>query len=556
MSGTIPVVGTDGHVPIYDPEARWTIWSIYQIWLGGAGLGKFVPKVNDYVIDPATYTMQIVLSLDPITLVPNMRPIRPGNLSYIVNELDILVGVGPGTMADVYRVYLDTTSIPHTLAVDTQLKVYGSLTKYCRLFRGSDLSPTGTVVSQVYDAGNNLLGDLINLELVGYNSHDNYAIKAVPPCKTMAQMPDGEIVTAVFYDDDGHVVSRRQLIVNNTSFIRQAFDEQKYITNISLECPFMSETIDHEIEFPLNVPLNALNLIGVVHYNDGSTLRLPVDGSKFRVIGLDHYVSTIVGQKIQLVLSYTLADNEATYGAVTSDGKYITRPFSLITVEPNNAYTVKVFGYPEWLNIHEGYRMRWFLLNLDRNLFADVTPHVNFTENTGVFNPTGYGYIQRKAITLALNEVSGAYRHFIHTQLLDIILRGIPDTYDTAWEVTNEAVETHSVYGHQLKAQKVPLLPNRFTIHSGINSLDEWLTRVYRHTYPLMNSQIETSIPTPTHFEVFYNTHIQRYPISDWNKQLSLPIEIPLLKTIYIKFLKQTGSGDLILSVAGMVMKT
>lgn len=550
------VVGMDGKVPIYDPNARWCMWSINEIYLGEDGENRYIPKIDDYVIDPSTNTMYIVEHLDLVTMIPRLKVKVPNNTNFTFSDDDLLMGVGPGTQSDTYRVYIDKSTVPYTLAVDARLKVAGSMVKYCRIFRGSDLSTNGEVVSRMYNASGDLLGNTVALEVAAFNSHDNYTIKTVPVCKTMTDMPDGEIVVAVFYDDDGHVVSKRQLLVENTTFIRQAFNEDRFIVGIGIETPFMSLTFDNLIEFPLNVPLVALNIIGVVHYSDGTSLKLPIDNNKFKVYGLDQYVSTIVGQKLELVVSYTLSHGEAVYGATVGNGKFITRPYSMVTMPANNSYTVKVYGYPEWLNVHEGYRMRWFLLNLDRSVFTDVTPHVRFSEGTGTFDPTGYEYVQRKAISLNLNDVSGAYRNFTHTQLLDILLRGDPAVFSTPWEISQESIANRSLYGHGLKVTRNPGLKSRFTIHNDITTLSEWLDQVYYRTYPLVNTSIESRAPLPTYFDVCYLDRQVRYAISDWQNELHLGIEVPLHKNVYIKFIKQSGSGDIVLSVAAMIVKS
>lgn len=551
---TIGIVGTDGVVPQYDPQGRWCWWSKDEIYLGGPAQNKHVPKIKDYVVDVDNYITYIVRHIDPVTLIPDLQEKRPANLSYVVDEKDVLIGVGPGTTADTYRVYLDTSVTPHTLAVDARLKVHGSMTKYCKIFFGPDLSDTGDVITRVYDGSGVYIGNTVNLEKVRFDSHDVHAIQCVPVCYTLRTMDDGEIVTAVFYDDAGHVVSKRQLLVENTSFIRQAYEGEKYITGITMRSPFMSVTYPNLIEFPLNVPLNSLNLIGVVHYNDGSTLELPVDGSKFKIFGLDQYLSSIVGQQIDLVLSYMLSDSESVYGAVTSDGKYITQPFSLVTIQPNNAYTVKVFGYPEYLNGSEGYRMRWWMLNLDRSICEDVTPYVRFNDNTGMFDPTGYGYMQRRSISLKLSDVSGAYREFVHTQVVDILLRGSPWNFATPWEIASESVSERPLYGYELKAQLDAIDISKFTIHSGSTDFEDWLKRVYYDTYPLVNPFTELKPVVPNVIEISYLSWTVRFDISEWNQVLTLGRHLDLNKNIYIKFIRNDGNNDTILSIAGMVV--
>ena len=39
------IIGSDGAVPQYDPDGRWTIWNLDEIYIGGAATRKFVPKI-------------------------------------------------------------------------------------------------------------------------------------------------------------------------------------------------------------------------------------------------------------------------------------------------------------------------------------------------------------------------------------------------------------------------------------------------------------------------------------------------------------------------------
>ena len=340
----------DGIVPIYDAEAKWTIWNRDEIYTGERGERKFVPKVLDYVIEPPTFTTWIVDSLDPITLIPTLREIRPANMSFSLSETDILFGVGPGTQSDTYRVYHDTSTMPHILAVDARLRIAGTMSSYVKLFKGPDLGESGRVISKVYDSNGHFVSENIPLELAAIDSHTNYSIKVVAVCHTTEDLVDGEIVTAVVYNDQGHVVSKRQLLVENTSFIRSVNVSTKYVTSIALECPFMSQTEEYTINFPLNIPLNALNLVGVVNYSDGSSIKLPVNGDKFKIFGLEQYLSSIVGQKLDLVLSYALSPDEIAYAGIQTDQHYVTEAYTLQTINPNNSYTVKLFGYPKWID--------------------------------------------------------------------------------------------------------------------------------------------------------------------------------------------------------------
>lgn len=552
-NNTLGLMGTDGIVPVYNPEGRWCYWSIKELWTGETGANRFVPKVFDYVIDPETFTTWIVDHLDPVTLIPTLREIRPANMSFSLSESDVLFGVGPGTQSDTYRVYIDQSVTPHVLAVDIRLKIAGSMASYAKIFKGSDLSSSGQVISKVYDSNGNYISQSIPLELVAEDNHVNYSIKSIKVCHTTEELLDGEIVTAVIYSDTGHVVSKRQLLVENTSFIRSTNASQKYVSHISLECPFLSQSLDNTIEFPLNVPLNALNMMGVVHYSDGSTLKLPVNGSKFTMHGVDQYVSSIVGQRVDLVLSYALSDNEVAYANTNVNGRYVTEAYFLLTTNPNNSYSVKLFGYPYFIDENNGYQMRWWMFNLDRNVSFEVTPFVRFSENTGPYDPKGYGYLQRKSVNLNLRDVSAAFKPFIHTQLVDIVLNGPPTVDNNAWNVSHESISTRAAYGIGLFAKKIG--NNQLNLSSGITDFLEWKERFYKQTYPLVNNRTELVPPNPTHFIINYEGIDTEYEMDDWNKDLNAASAVLIYKTVSVKFIKRTSTGDIQLAIAAVVIK-
>lgn len=553
-NANVAVTGTDGSIPIYDPDALWRMWSIDEVYQGQVAQNRFVPKVNDYVIDPRTFETWIVDELDNVTLIPTLRAIRPAGMTATFTQADVLFGVGPGTQADTYRVYVDKSVMPHVLAVDVRLRVAGTMSSYAKIVRGPVNTADLDIISKVYDSAGTFISDKIPLELVAIDSHDNYSIKVVQVCHTTEDLVDGEIVTAIIYSDNGHVVSKRQLLVENTGFIRSVNAGLKYISHISLDTAFLSPSMDDTIEYPLNVPINALNLMGKVHYSNGETLTLAVDGTKFRMHGIDQYTSSIIGQKIDLVLSYALSPGEVAYGAVGTTQKYITEPYKLVTTNPNNSYTVKLFGYPFWVDAANGYQMRWYLLNLDRNVFFEVTNLVSFDSNTGAFDPKGYNYMQRKSVSVNLKQVSGVFKPFIHTQTVEIVLKSAPQPGSTAWTVSHESNSSRPVYGEGLFAKKI----SDYTVNiaSGLPNVTEWINQLYLNTFPLVNPNTELAPLQPTHFVLTYNGISNDYPIAQWNQNLAVGGMIQNYKTMLIRFIKRTASGDLTLGVSALLVRT
>lgn len=546
------IIGSDGVVPKYDEEGRWTIFNIDEIYLGGTAAGKYVPKVNDYVRDVVNKKTYIVTALSNLWI-PTLQDIDSGEGGVL--EEDLIIGPSAGRQSETYRVYVDSSTLPATLCVDARLKVAGSMSSYARIFRGTDLSATGEVVSVIYSNGV-YLDDKIPLELVAYDSHDNHSIKCVPPAFTKRTIKDGELLTLVIYSQTDKVISKKVLMAENTSFIRSVSANQKYISHLSIKTPFLDVTDNRVIKYPINVPVGSLNIYGNVHYSNGEIKSLPVDGTKFRLLGLESFVATIVGQEIPLVLSYRLDTDEAAYGAISSDGKYITEPFTLLTQVENNVFTPKLYAFPEWKQSLNAYILRWFLMDLRRDIMIDVTSFVRFNESSDVWEGARYNNIQNLSVRINLKDVSEAFPDYIHTQTMFIILRNNNITDGTKFEIGFDPNQ-QNLFGQNLQALTTMVNQNlwKVDIRSNIGSFNLWLEAMYYNTKPLFNVRKEIKAPIPTHFAIVLDGARTEYPIESWDKELTTNSNLDFHSNIYIEFLKVDGTNKMKLSVAGLPIK-
>lgn len=546
------IAGSDGITPIYQPNARWTIWNLSEIYLGQQGESRYVPNVKDYVVNPDTNEYRKVVSIDPTTMIPVLVNIISANVGALSTE-DVLLGVGPGTQSDTYRVYIDQSVLPHTLAVDARLSVAGTMVRSAKIFKGSELSGNQKVISAFYDQSGNLLGQSIPLELVAMANGQNFSIQTVPVCYTVEDLVDGEVVTAVFYSDTGHVVSKRQLLVENTAFIRSTDVGVKYITAIALESPFLSHSDPKLIQYPMNVPLPGLGLMGVVHYSDGSLLRMPVDGTKFSIFGFEGYVATIVGQKFPLVLKYNLAADEVVYGANVGNGKFMSESFKATTIKADGAFTVKLFGYPVWVSAVEGYRMEWYLYSLERKVVYNVTPWVRFNANTHLFNPTAYGVNQNLSVTINLKDVNGIFVSYNHVQSIDIALAGPGTDRQTNWTIGFDPNQDPEFgIGNFASTTFVNQNLMKVKLDAGALTKADWLERLYYRTKPLIDTSTEAKAIEPNYFALIVNGQSIEFPIAQWNTELTLTTVLPNSGTLFIKFFKRTVDNDISLAMSAM----
>lgn len=549
-------------VPIGDPNRGHRRWLRSEIYTGPTGTGAYIPNVDDEVWDWATGLWRVV-SVNLSTGLSQLSQYIPPNTGESVSDEDILLGVGPGYQSESYRVYLDTSVIPHVLAIDSRLRVYGTSVSQIKVFWGTDISDESKVISAMYDQGGTLLGENIPLELVqmptnpqsGVPSAINYAVKTPMVGYTNQQLPDNEVVTVVMYDDVGNVTSLAKLLIMNTAFIRTTDASKKFITSIHLESPFISEGDDSLLKFAINMPVEALNARGVVTYSDGSRKIMPVDGTKFNLYGLQNFIATIVGQKVELALSYKLSAEEYVYGASAGIQKHLSIPYWATTTRLDGAYSVKLFCFPQWVDAVVGYKLRWFLFNLNRSEFFEVTNLVTFGVNSNPFDPISYGPLQRVDVGINMNDLDSGYANWRHSQRIGIALLTPGNEISNGWsiEYTPGQVE---LYGKGLRAITTFVNVNNWKvkIDCGIALQSTWLQKVFYNSEPLVNTQSETRAPEPNHFVLMIAGFEYTFPIDRWNTELTLPVAPATGEPLFIRFIRRLPEADLQLGIGGMIV--
>lgn len=549
------VVGSDGHHPVYLQNERWHNWALSEIWLGPdePGQNKYVPKVLDYVTDPATFTTWIVDVLDSVTYTPTLRPIRPSYLSTGFSQTDLLFSQAPGMPAQTMQMCVDKSVMPYHASPEGRLYMYTQEVAYAKVFKGTDItSPNARVISRIYDVSGNVVSENVPMQNVALDNHTNYHVKAMASFKTVEDLAGADLVTVVFYRNDGSFVSAQLLTVKLTSFVRDLNVSQKYIDSIELLSPFLDPTDNHRVQLPINLTVNSSNFVGVVNYSDGDRQEFPVDGTRFRLNGLDGWAATIEGHRTQLQLVYNLQPGEISMHTSSSLTNAIVENYEIVATNPNMSYSCKLFVYPVWVNPTAGYSLRWYMTTMDRNIVYDVTPYVVLSPLTGGFDPKGYGVLQRKQVSVNLQNVNPSFVPFTHVQTVDITLYGQASNNVTDWEVKHTAI-SGSAFGVSTYATKEGT--NAINLSSGASTYEQWKTKFYTNTDPQRTS-FEDAAPTPTHFVFSYGAQSLELPVDQWDQDIPTVDNIPAGANVGIKFIRRLGAQVTVLSMASVMVKT
>lgn len=540
--------------PIFDPNRGWREWFIGEIYTGPAGTGAYVPNVDDKVWSWVQGIMRVVavdLSTGLSTLQAWEAPAEPEP----ENRLDILSGVGPGYSSESWRMMLDTSVFPYRLQFDDRLHAYSSTTSYCKVFLGSDIGPQGKVISKYFDQSGNFISDNIPLEVVAMPDGNNYAIKAPKTGYCTERYPDGELVTAVFYNDSGGVSSKAQLLVWNTSFIRAIESPERYITSVEILSPFKSAVDPQLIEFPINVTLASVTMMAQVNYTDGRRV-IAVDGDKVQLLGLENYVSTINGQQVPIFLRYALSPGESSFHGVGVGEKVVMTQYRAKTTPVDGAYSVKLFCCPHWDYTLNRYRLAWYLYNLNRETYYRVDDLVELAVTSNPFMPTLYGQSQDITVSLDLSRVNPLFAKYRHVQNVRLTLFAAGTATQTLWTVHYDTM-TDTPYGAEVYAtmQHISGFTYRARLNDRWTNVDAWLERFYYQLLPVTNPDVEPRPPRPTHFVVDAHGVKTEYPLNAFSAELTIPAEVKNGQNLYLHWIKRDGGNDLQLGVSAVTAR-
>lgn len=545
-----------------DPERGFWTWNRNEIVSFPGETNKYIPNVDDAVRDWDQGVFRVI-EVDQTTGMSVLELWQEPEGPDEDGPENILIATGPGYTSESFRIFLDQTVTPHTFSPDLRCHFYGTEVQGYKIFKGTEISERyGTVISEYYDASGNDLGPMIPVEvavLPGMLPGTQYQHGVTVPMAgyTSTALPDGERVTLVAYAANGKQLSIAHLVVVNSEVIRQPDTSKRYVKGISIDSSWINASDPKVIEFPLNVSVESLPMVGRVHYRDGKKELMALNSSQMELQGLRNYIATEVGQEFGLTLTYKLAEDEISYGINPTTDRKITSSYIARTTPAEGAYECRLFVYPVWVNAAVGYRLEFWLYNQDREKFWNVTPQIQLGATSRAFDPKGYGYIQDLTYALNLNAVDGVFKpvRFVSTVQITLFTdggNGAPN-----WEVKFRP-DQNVAYGKDLKANVEYIATNQWNLRlaNGMQTKEQWLTKMYYNAEPLINPQLEVKPPEPTHFKVKFLHNTYEYAVSQWNEVLKVNNDLSTNgELVYIQWIRRTVATDLQLAITGLALR-
>lgn len=536
----------------YNPNRGFRFWYIDEIVLRDGDINKYVANIGDLVLDYSRGFLKVT-DVEQGTWIAVLTPWEPPAHPDPDGEENVLVGVGPGYSSESYRCFIDTSVTPYVLAPDARLHFYGSMVSSYAVFKGSDISKeTGQMISAFYGPSGDFIGPFIPVEEATIEGAKVSTVKIPMVGNCIEDLSNSERVTLVAYDDKEGVISYAQLLVMNTEVLRQTDQSKRYVEGIQIDSPFISSSDPKVIEFPLNVMVKSLPMQGIVKYRGGNRTRYDAGTPPFTILGLENYIATGEGQEFPLVARYQLAEDEISYQTMPSADRAIVENYIARTIPVDGAYSCRLFVYPTWVNAQVGYRLVFWLYNLDRQRYYNVTPYIELGVNSAPYRPRAYGELQTLTYAVNLNQVDGRFAPYRFVSTFQIALLNSGETTPN-WEVYPEPDQSGQ-YGRDLRATVDIVAAGQWNLRlaNGAASKQTWLQRMYYAAQPLVNTETEEFAPEPTHFILHFLNNEYKFSVEQWNSVFTVNNDLEMGEALSIQWIRELYDTDLQLAMTAL----
>ncbi len=517
-----------------------------------------VVQVNDMVLDWNQGLMRVD-SLN-INMKPDLVIWNPvENVDIGDESVGLITGLSTYQPSVINRAfYHQDISTRDWVVLDSRFRVYGVDVGRCKLFFGTDTSANGQVISV------NLSPppvDSIALVSAGTNQY------VVPPIPVQFILNEGELVTLVVYSNDiinGVVINETTFRVKPSSAVAPPAMNSgaKVINDITLISTYINLDPD-VLEIPVNLGMQFNVAQARLHYTDATTLAIPINGVKCKLLGMENFNNNMAGAKSYLTLVY-YPDNNEYFINGNSNGN-ITRIYEVHTVAIDPADFYKVYLSVNYNPLTQMFGFKFYLTHVDYRepLLLEPGQYSVLDQNGNAINLSRTWHLNNGPVNMVIKVNMEAvypetYDQFIFTQQLYIDLNDVTG-YSSTWFIDYEMDNLGKLNGIYKFKTNISNNYEDLDMKAGAVDLAEWLERLYDPIVPIFEPPALVA-PTPTHFRLKYENGLVNYvspniPVSQWNIVFNPGTHIWADKgTVDIHWLEDTGSEFLVLGITPVMI--
>jgi hypothetical protein len=520
------------------PGNKGRVYFSHEAYLGGEIYeGLYMAKVHDAIIDWDTGIWQVV------GINPDKSPVLKLRQAFTdLANLDLRddsIGVALSRIQNNTPVdlFLDRTKRPMELITDSAFLIARPEAAYMVFYQGENTGQSGLAISQKF-SGTNVTSNRVELKPHGVDG----LYKLPEQFTTQVGLKTGEVITGAVFDENSRQIGKQTFTICDSVAMRKPDNAELILSSISIVSPLVDVdnplVINNSKDMYLAEKLKYMRL----HYTNGKTKDIEIDGVKARIEGLLSTREFAQGRAETITLFYKPDLDESYINGSGYSNKFLQKTYTLRNEEALNDLGLKVYAIPRFTSDYLNWHVEWRLVNKHYELDIDVTQHVQYLNH----DVTKFDDFDRPVLIdlrLDLGSVNPQFRGEELNQRIGITMAGFMLRNGYYAEIDYDTDSTNMIGMRTLATVDSD---GAVDMRAGCHSKEEWLKLLFNTIEPIYDNTILEEANTPSHFRLEYQGAVtEAIEIDRWDRLIPLPKgkEAVHAEAVVIKWLEKTPRG-------------